>query len=299
MPSLGSCLVGYFNGKNYSNGMSDSLPVSQGDLGPYAKPINTLIERVAEFMQPLRVRRLAKANADALIIETEAELAADAMRVRAAHDQEIESLRYLKNKTAILTEAAKKVPEGASAAIEDDWLSSFFDKAKHVSRPEAQEIWARLLAGEAAKPGAYSRRTISILSELEIKDAVLFQNLCKYVWTIGSPTPVVMECQADIYSVNNINFATLSHLSEIGLIKFAMIESLERTSMSALPLISYGPYSFRTVFKSGPPFKIPFGQVKFTQSGEELYTLCEKSIIPGFVDYVRSKWSGALTIQNA
>lgn len=234
-----------------------------------------------------------------MIIKTEAELSADAMRARAARDQEMESLRYLMNKTAILREAAKKVPEGASAAIEDDWLSSFFDKAKHVSRPEAQEIWARLLAGEAANPGAYSRRTINILSELEIKDAVLFQNLCKYVWTIGSPAPVVMECQADIYSVNNINFATLSHLSEIGLIKFAMIENLERIFKGASPFISYGPSSFRIVFKSGAPLKIPFGQVKFTQSGEELYTLCEKSTVPGFIDYMRSKWSGIFTFQNA
>jgi hypothetical protein len=275
--------------------MSDIIPGSHGDLGPYSKPINTFIERMADFMEPSRVRRLGAANAEAFIVQAKAEIEADGMRARAARDQEMESLRFLKNKISIIAEAAKKVPQGSSVAIEDDWLSTFFDKAKHVSRPEAQEIWSRLLAGEAANPGGYSKRTINILSELELKDAVLFENLCKYVWTIGSPSPVIIECQADIYSINNINFATLSHLSEIGLVKFTSIETLERTSMVASPSISYGAFSVSPVFKSGPPFKIPIGQVKFTQSGEELYTLCNKSFVPGFVDYVRLKWGSALT----
>ena len=45
------------------------------------------------------------------------------------------------------------------------------------SPDEMEEYWARLLAGEFEEPGAFSRRTMSILSNMEASDAVEFSEL--------------------------------------------------------------------------------------------------------------------------
>jgi len=48
--------------------------------------------------------------------------------------------------------------------ISNDWLTNFFDKCRNISEEEMQALWARVLAGEANKPGSYSKRTVNFLT---------------------------------------------------------------------------------------------------------------------------------------
>lgn len=273
--------------------MSESNLPASGDPGPYSVPINTLIVKLSTFVEPYAIRQRAKAEADALIIKTEAEITAADLLARAARDREMESVRFYVNKSSILTAAAKEVPDDAGANIDNEWASNFFDKAKHISRPEAQKLWAQLLASEARKPGSYSKRTVNLLAELESHDAALFQALCNHVWILGGPVPVVIDHTADIYLRSQINFSTLSRLDEVGLIRFSAIGALKKVIRAPSLTIAYGPMSFHVRSSPGKPFEIPFGQVDFTQAGLELVNLCDRTVVPGFVDYVRASWASS------
>jgi len=90
-----------------------------------------------------------------------------------------------------------------------------------------QELWARVLAGEANAPGQFSKRTVNLLASFDKADAELFRNLCSAVWNLGgSLTPLVLDHRVLIYTRTGIDFDTLRHLAAIGLISFDADENL-------------------------------------------------------------------------
>ena len=95
-------------------------------------------------------------------------------------------------------------------SVEDDWLVNFFDKSRIVSDNEMQDLWSRVLAGEANTPGTYSKRTVNFLSDLDKVDAELFTKLCGFGWMIGDFMPLVFDVQAGIYNKHGVNFGTKS-----------------------------------------------------------------------------------------
>jgi hypothetical protein len=53
--------------------------------------------------------------------------------------------------------ALPQLDEGADPnAMEDDWVTNFFDKSRIVSDDVMQELWARVLAGEANRPACHA-----------------------------------------------------------------------------------------------------------------------------------------------
>ena len=51
------------------------------------------------------------------------------------------------------------------------------------SNEKMQEIWGKILAGEANKPGNFSRKTLDIVEELDQNDASFFQNLMLFTFS--------------------------------------------------------------------------------------------------------------------
>ena len=174
--------------------------------------------------------------------------------------------------------------------MENDWVTNFFDKSRIVSDTEMQEIWAKVLAGEANSPGTYSKRTVNFLGDLDKRDAELFQNLCSFGWVFGDFTPLIFDPQADIYNEKGINFSSLIHLDSIGLIQFQNLSGFQRQGL---------PKSF-AVFYCGQPLllemsnennnSLDIGKVVLTRLGRELVTVCKSPGVVGFVEYVKDKW---------
>ena len=56
---------------------------------------------------------------------------------------------------------AKAVPQlnknEKPESMENDWIVNFFDKSRIVSDNEMQQLWSRILAGEANAHGTYSK----------------------------------------------------------------------------------------------------------------------------------------------
>lgn len=81
--------------------------------------------------------------------------------------------------------AAEYIQEGdrGDGAIElQDFINRWKNEAKLISSESAQAIWGRVLAQEVNSPGSISLRTIDVIKNLSQKEALSFNEVCKYVF---------------------------------------------------------------------------------------------------------------------
>ena len=65
-----------------------------------------------------------------------------------------EEAQLQENMEEITAKALPQLTEKATPdSMENDWLVNFFDKSRLVSDNEMQDLWSRVLAGEANIPG--------------------------------------------------------------------------------------------------------------------------------------------------
>ncbi|MHA6317870.1 DUF2806 domain-containing protein [Altererythrobacter sp. CAU 1778] len=102
--------------------------------------------------------------------------------------------RKQENKAAVIEQATQALLEnqenqallenGATPAkdrdIESDWLNSFERYCEDASSEKMRQLWGRVLAGEVAKPGAFSKTAIRLISELDQSLAVSFEKVLQH-----------------------------------------------------------------------------------------------------------------------
>ena len=296
--------------------MSQQTSNSLVNLGDLAKPIDTLINKISDatgvLYEPRRIRRKAEAESDAAITSAKAEAAVDTikteseieiadLRQRAAQRRIKEDMRDQKNMEDIITKAIPHLNKEAKPdAMEDDWLTNFFDKCRIVSDSEVQSLWARVLAGEANAPSTYSKRTVNLLSDLDKSDAELFTKLCGFGWMIENLfTILVFDETAEIYNRHRIDFDTLSHLNSIGLIQVEHAARFTRTSLPRrFDAHYYGkPLPLEIFSVDNNVLKI--GKTLLTKIGQELAPISGSKLVDGFYEYVKNQWWQYLpTVEN-
>lgn len=274
--------------------MSDDNSTSLVNLGELSKPANMLIEKVSSAIggvfEPWQIKRVAKAEAEASLIKAESEIKITDLHRRAMHRFVEEEASRQENMEEITKKSIPHLDETSNPAnMEDDWLTNFFDKSRIVSDEEMQTIWASVLAGEANIPGSFSRRTVNLLSDLDKRDAELFQTLCKFGWSIGNFTPLVFDSQAPIYNNLGINFNTLSHLDSLGLIQFSSLTGFIREGLPEKFTLDYCGQPLALEMKNGNN-ELSVGQVLLSQAGQELVKVVRVPGVDGFYDYVKDKW---------
>ena len=137
-----------------------------GDLGKVSEAFAKLAELVSGFVarnrEPKRIRAEAQAKADAMLLVTDAEIAVQRKRTDAeiqdfevrmrARDRFVkEQVLFQTNMEEVVNCAEAALPGQVSKQpVSPDWTTEFFEHARHISAPEMQELWGRLLAGEAA-----------------------------------------------------------------------------------------------------------------------------------------------------
>src|SRR5262249_35275112 len=132
-------------------------------------------------------------------------------------------------------------PDARPQDIRDDWMETFVNHARMTTDQEMRTLWARILAGQATKPGSFSKRTLGLLSDLEKSEAELFTALCTFtVLGPGINVPVVFDFDHQIYTKRSINFQTLSHLDSIGLSQLHSVMGVEfKPTRGALRQFAY------------------------------------------------------------
>jgi hypothetical protein len=283
--------------------MPEATSNSLVNLGDLSKPADTLIKKVSKavggIFAPYQIKRIAKAEAEAAIIEAQAEIKITGLHRRAMHRFIEEEARNQKNIEDITTKALPQLKEESDpTAMEDDWVTNFFDKSRIVSDGEMQDLWSRVLAGEANVPGTYSKRTVNFLSDLDKIDAELFSKLCGFRWLVGSFEPLVFDVRAEIYNKQGIDFTALSHLESIGLIRLNSVTGFSRFNVGkTLPTVYNGKLLVLEMPKdSGNTLDI--GKVFLTKIGQELAPICGSEPVEGFWEYANERWKQYLPKPN-
>lgn len=270
------------------------------DIGGLAKPIDTLVVKISNAIgtvyEPRRIKKVAKAEAEAAKIKAESEIELAGLHHRAERRRREEDVKQQKNIENIIADAEPNLNENANPDnMDDDWIANFFDKCRIVSNKEMQSLWSRILAGEANVPGTYSKRTVNFVSELDKSEADLFTKLCGFNWVYGGTVPLVFDLEAEIYTRHGIYFRNLIHLDNIGLVQFENLGFQQRTMTKKAiwhyydtPLILEMPEDTNNI--------LPAGMVTLTRIGEELAPICGSKPVEGFYEYVKEQWKQYLPV---
>lgn len=276
----------------------DDLPSSSPfNIGDLAKPATALVERVCDAIggiaKPWQIRRVAEADGDAMVIAAQHDIEVNELQRRAmARFIQEEGVRQ-RNMESILRKSLPHVIDQAHAEnMESDWIASFFEKCRLVSDEEMQQLWAKVLAGEANAPGAFSKRTVMLLSALDKFDAELFTTLCRFVWDLdGDRIPVIYDHNSAFFAVTGINFSSLCHLQDIGLITFHPNTNLERIDPPLVETCSYFNYRVQIERHDLPGRIMKIGEVLFTFAGEQLARIMQTTEYPGALELVCDTWA--------
>ena len=141
------------------------------NAGQLTKPATVLIEKIANAVgtlwEPRQIRRVAQAKADAAMTLAKGDIEIDEVKRRAAKRFVEEETRKQLNMESIVEKAVQDVdPEAPTEQVDDDWITNYFDKCRSVSDDEMQNLWARILSGEANSPGSFSRKTVNLVADL-------------------------------------------------------------------------------------------------------------------------------------
>ena len=225
--------------------------------------------------------------------EAEYETARAEVYGRAERRRREEDAQHQKNMEDVLEKALPRMEEDANPNMMDnDWTANFIEKCRIVSDNEMQDLWARVLAGEANAPGSYSKRTVNFLSEMEKPEAEMFTNLCGFGWYLdeGVFVPLVFDFQEGIYNKFSIDFETLSHLESISLIAFDSARGFARTELPKTLNAYYYDTELILHFPDGNNNDLATGVAFLTKIGQELAPICGSEPVEGFWEYVKDQW---------
>ena len=254
--------------------------------------IEKISNAVGGYFKPYQIRRLAKAEAEADRIKAESQIEITDLHRRALTRFICEEAKRQDNIENITEKSIPLLSKSSTPQdMEDDWITNFFDKCRIVSDEDMQTLWARVLAGEANSPGKYSKHTVNLLGSLDKADAQLFTNLCGFSWHVTTTScPLIYDEHHIIYNKLGINFSTLTHLDDIGLISFNSIAGFRLTKLPQRILTSYYDIPMQIEFKKPDDNDLATGKVIFSNTGGQLSSICGSKPIDGFYDYVIETW---------
>jgi Protein of unknown function (DUF2806) len=275
------------------------------NIGDLAQPVTTLIEKVADatgvIFEPWKIKRNAKAEAEANLIKVKSNLEISDLQRRGLQRFVQEEGKKQENIENIIEKTIPLLEEGSKPEkIDDDWLMNYVDKAKLVSDEEMKTLWAKILAGEANEPNSFSKRTVNFLASMDKKDAEVFTGLCSFIVTLkNDPQPFIFDSENQIYNNAGITFLTLSHLESISLINFNAIGFAKKYYLNDYTdlLVRYFDEHFHAKLKRGNT-QISTGKVLFTQIGQELSKLCESKKIEDFFEYLFKQFSENIAVET-
>jgi hypothetical protein len=226
------------------------------------------------------------------MIDTRSQVEAQDIQRRAdARVRRIEARRQF-NIENIVRKAADALPppeKVSDTPVDVDWTSRFFKECEDISNEEMQQLWAHILAGEIARPGSFSPRTLSVVRDLTKDDANQFVKLCEFLWHIPGLgfVPVVHSVDEPVSVNAGLSFAILTHLTSIGLIEFGNFTGFAIKNELTKFAPSYCGKTHQLTSDAAQHF--PFGKVVLTAVGTELAKIANA---PGNEDIRKASLEG-------
>lgn len=262
------------------------------NLGNLSKPADTLIKKVSGAIgclyEPYQTKRVARADVAADLIRAKGEIETKDVHRRAMCRFVDEEAKKQENMESITAQALPMLDEDSDpSAIDDDWITNFFDKCRIVSDSDMQTLWSAILSSEANRPGAISKRTVNFLAGLDKEDAAMFMKICGFVIVIEKESyPFIADRSDAIYSENGIDFDLLNHLDCIGLITLSDLAKYFKSHLSSPVRLQYHSDFLECLLPVYDPDRFVVGEVLFSQMGRELASVCNCELVVGFKDYL-------------
>lgn len=88
----------------------------------------------------------------------------------------IEAKKQLNFEQVLIRTANEFKPDEivSSDDIDEDWMNRFFEFSSNISNEQMHKLWAKILADELRKPGAFSLKALDVLKNMTTKEAELF-----------------------------------------------------------------------------------------------------------------------------
>jgi uncharacterized repeat protein (TIGR03899 family) len=275
---------------------------------PLTKLIETVSAGIGTLYRPTSIRKEAKAEAERIKIIAQAE--ADALIIKTEANYELvkraqsrfvnEQVNKQINIENVAQKTEKYLPENVSETpVDVDWRTKFFNKCQDVSNEEMQEIWAKILAEEINAPGQTSLRTLDIVSTLTVQEATLFEKLCAMTFSGGQ---IIKLHNKDALHDFGIMYSDLLTLKSTGLIhENDTLQYVYRPILSYVPniaVIKFGNITIRITRvydqkSSSLEAGITFDVISLTGTGAELNKILNVSPNMDYLNAIiedKKKW---------
>ena len=212
--------------------------------------------------------------------------------MRAMEDLEkLQKLINLRRTLALALEESENIPDESvlDAPIEEDWFTAWREGAQRVSNEDMAVFWARILAGESARPNSYSLHTLEILRRLSRTDAELIERFAPFV--VDSEIPDFRK-----KTFEHVQYGELLHLAELGIFLEVGTPGVaaEKKSMS--------PDNFKSILRCNekailvtsddPKMMLKYNCVNLTNAGEQIMSLgvfnANMPFLEMFIDEIKS-----------
>ena len=190
------------------------------------KALSLLGDTCGVLYEPTRIKKKAKADAEAIKVLAEANGECASIEIRAKARADLVTIREQQNLESIVGMTLKQledVPDKdiSSKSVDPDWMHKFITEASTVSDNDIQTLWSRVLAGEIRSPGKFSRRSLTLISNLSSDEAEMFTNLISCSVLLGDSWVAFVYSKAEkFYNKRGLDYQTLSYLDSLGLIVY-------------------------------------------------------------------------------
>ncbi len=165
--------------------------------------------------------------------------------------------------------------------IDDEFLSRFFESAKHITSDNIKLIWARILSNEFSNPGSVPKRLIPILSVIEYKQADLFRKICQYTIICDDKVIPIIDTDFELehFIQKGMYYESFLDLVSLGLIsfnanssnhiKFSFNNSIRNTTFKQTCKHFNQEFEVKTknIVGCSKEISIDVGKILFTDSG--------------------------------
>lgn len=266
------------------------------NLEKLSEPVTKLVEVISagigRLYAPFGTVRQARADATAKIVHANADGAVIEIQERAnARVQYREAVRQ-QNIERIASQAALELPEKVSSdRVNPDWTLQYFDHAQDVCDEDMQQLWARILAGEVANPGSYSKRTLQFLKTLDKEEAEAFTYICSLCLTDENGWYQLPE-ESEMRQALREKYGDadyVAHFTSIGLLLPTTGEVLPSTVRKGVELTYFGGTVVLETTeeeKKGPLARLEIGISfrAFSSIGQELASIAGAVPVAGYVE---------------
>ena len=206
----------------------------------------------------------------------------------------VKQLRLLATTTIAFEDASAAGDLPKIEQLDSDFREHFRSKAENITSEDMRAFLAKLLATELTKPGTMSKRSVSIVADMDRNDAETIVNLCKFRWVVnGLPELIVLDINDNLYGDQGVDLDAVNGMESFGLLTSIMPSGYNKEFL--------GPGSLQAVYYSRAVIvradvkgkKMAMGGVMLSAIGRQIFGLIDSNPVPGYFDKCAKTWREA------